>query len=107
MGLPVDRLVLATNENDIPSTFFNTGVYRRGGVHFTVSPSMDIQVASNFERFLYYRLDEDADALRAAMQTFSDAGELSIDDGRPMDDLIVAQCVEYGRDLRHDSTVLG
>lgn len=91
MGLPVDRLVLATNENDILSTFFNTGVYRRGGVHFTVSPSMDIQVASNFERFLYFRLGEDADALRSAMQAFSDAGELSIDDGRPMDDLIVAR----------------
>jgi len=91
MGLPVDRLMLATNENDILSTFFNTGVYRRGDVHFTVSPSMDIQVASNFERFLYYRLDEDAEALRAAMETFSDAGELRIDDGRAMDELIVAQ----------------
>ncbi|MEE2892276.1 MAG: threonine synthase [Pseudomonadota bacterium] len=91
MGLPIDRLVLATNENDILSTFFNTGAYRRGDVRFTVSPSMDIQVASNFERFLYYRLGEDAGALRAAMETFSGAGELCIDDGRPMDELIAAR----------------
>ncbi len=53
MGLPIDRLICATNENDILSVFFNTGSYRRGRVHQTISPSMDIQVASNFERFLY------------------------------------------------------
>ena len=55
MGLPVDRLVLATNENDILSRFFNSGVYGSGDVVPTLSPSMDIQVASNFERYLYYR----------------------------------------------------
>ena len=91
MGLPVDRLICATNENDILSVFFNTGVYKRGDVHFTVSPSMDIQVASNFERFLYYRLDEDAEALREAMEAFAETGELSIDDGEAIDELIVAQ----------------
>jgi threonine synthase len=93
MGLPVDRLVLATNENDILATFFRTGVYRRGEVHFTVSPSMDIQVASNFERFLYYRLGEDPAALREAMERFARDGELRLDDGAPIDDRIVARSV--------------
>ncbi len=63
MGLPIDRLICATNENDILSVFFNTGVYRRGRVHQTISPSMDIQVASNFER---YPLSADGPRQRAA-----------------------------------------
>lgn len=91
MGLPIDRLICATNENDILATFFTTGVYRRGDVHFTVSPSMDIQVASNFERFLYYRLDEDAEALTAAMEAFAESGELRLSDDRAIDELIVAR----------------
>jgi threonine synthase len=99
MGLPVDRLILATNENDILARFFETGVYRRGDVHFTVSPSMDIQVAGNFERFLYYRLGEDAQALREAMEHFSTCGELTLDDGEPIDDLIVARASDTDETL--------
>lgn len=53
MGLPVKKLILATNENDILSRFFNTGTYSLGKVSQTFSPSMDIQVASNFERYLF------------------------------------------------------
>jgi threonine synthase len=87
MGLPVGRLVLATNENDILARFFNTGTYRVGRVVPTISPSMDIQVASNFERYLFYRLQCDAGALRAAMETFARTGALSVD-GR--DDLFRA-----------------
>ncbi|MFM8354036.1 MAG: threonine synthase, partial [Gammaproteobacteria bacterium] len=56
MGLPVGQLLVATNENDILSVFFNTGVYARGPVRFTITPAMDIQVASNFERYLYFLL---------------------------------------------------
>ena len=59
MGLPISKLILATNENDILSRFFQTGRYARGEVVSTLSPSMDIQVASNFERYLYYQLGED------------------------------------------------
>lgn len=99
MGLPIDRLICATNENDILTQFFDTGVYRRGDVHFTVSPSMDIQVASNFERFLYYRLGEDPAALREAMATFAARGELRVDDGAPMDDAIVAMAVDTEQTL--------
>ncbi|MCO5062739.1 MAG: threonine synthase [Kiritimatiellae bacterium] len=78
MGLPVGQLVLATNENDILARFFNTGTYRVGHVVPTLSPSMDIQVASNFERYLFYRMDRRADALSAAMESFAKTGSLSV-----------------------------
>ncbi|MBM4142251.1 MAG: threonine synthase [Lentisphaerae bacterium] len=92
MGLPVSRLVLATNTNDILARFFNTGVYSRGGVVRTVSPSMDIQVASNFERYLYYRFGADAAAVRRAMRQFASTGSLRVPcaDGRPVDPLFAA-----------------
>jgi len=92
MGLPVGALVLATNENDILSRFFNTGVYSLGAVHATLSPSMDIQVASNFERYLYCRVGEDAARLRGMMSEFHETKSLSIEprpDGS-IDDLFVA-----------------
>lgn len=79
MGLPVSRLVLATNENDILARFFGTGVYRRGEVVETPSPSMDIQVASNFERYLYYLLDENSERLRGQMDRFGRGGSLEVD----------------------------
>ena len=63
MGLPIDRLVVATNENDVLDEFFRTGVYRprsAAETHHTSSPSMDISKASNFERFLYDLVDRDA-----------------------------------------------
>jgi threonine synthase len=63
MGLPIDTLVAATNENDVLDEFFRTGVYRvRGSVdtHETSSPSMDISKASNFERFVFDLLERDA-----------------------------------------------
>ena len=78
MGLPVDRLVLATNENDILSRFFQTGVYERGAVAKTLSPSMDIQVASNFERYLYHRAGDDPATVRAWMDTFAKTGKLDL-----------------------------
>jgi threonine synthase len=79
MGLPIDRLVLATNENDILSRYFNTGVYSVGEVAPTLSPSMDIQVASNFERYLYYLAGEDAARLAGWMAAFKAAGSLAPD----------------------------
>ncbi len=77
MGLPVRRLILATNENDILARFFNSGVYARGAVHATLSPSMDIQVASNFERYLFYRVGGDSARLRELMEGFARAGRLT------------------------------
>jgi threonine synthase len=71
MGLPIKKLILATNENNILSRFFNTGVYSMGEVVPTLSPSMDIQVASNFERYLYYRVGQDSAKLCELMAGFA------------------------------------
>ena len=68
MGLPIDRLVVATNENDVLDEFFRTGVYRVRGTadtHETSSPSMDISKASNFERFVFDLLERDGVTTKA------------------------------------------
>jgi threonine synthase len=68
MGLPIDRLVVATNENDVLDEFFRTGVYRVRGsadTHETSSPSMDISKASNFERFVFDLLGRDGARCKA------------------------------------------
>jgi threonine synthase len=68
MGLPIERLVLATNENDVLDEFFRTGVYRvrsSADTHETSSPSMDISKASNFERFVFDLLGRDAAKLKS------------------------------------------
>jgi threonine synthase len=78
MGLPVERLILATNRNDILTRFVDSGVYRLGEVHPTISPSMDIQLASNFERYLYYLMDQDPAAVRSLMQQMAEQGRLSV-----------------------------
>jgi len=78
MGLPIGELLLATNENDILRRFFATGIYERNAVRRTLSPSMDIQVASNFERYLYYALGEDPRAVRDAMERFRAEGRLDL-----------------------------
>ena len=73
MGLPIDRLVVATNENDVLDEFFRTGLYRVRGsadTHETSSPSMDISKASNFERFVFDLLGRDAAQTRSL---FADA----------------------------------
>ena len=99
MGLPISRLILATNENDILSRYFNTGVYSRGPVHRTLAPAMDIQVASNFERYLYYKVGRDAARLRGLMEEFARTGALDIG-GDPVDPAFLAaagtkaQCLE-------------
>ncbi|QRZ62319.1 threonine synthase [Rothia sp. ZJ932] len=67
MGLPIDRLIVATNENDVLDEFFKTGDYRvrsSAETFVTSSPSMDISRASNFERFIFDALDRDADRTR-------------------------------------------
>jgi len=67
MGLPVERFVIATNRNDILYRLFTTGVYETGAVHPSLAPSMDIQVASNFERFLFYHLEGDGKQVAGIM----------------------------------------
>ena len=68
MGLPIDKLIVATNENDVLDEFFRTGVYRVRGsadTHETSSPSMDISKASNFERFVFDLLGRDGERVKA------------------------------------------
>ena len=78
MGFPIDKLIVATNENAILAEFFTSGRYTRGKVRFTSSPAMDIQVASNFERFLYYHLGADSEAVCDFMRKFADFGSATI-----------------------------
>ena len=78
MGLPVDRLILATNRNDILSRFVNSGVYQAQGVHHTISPSMDIQISSNFERYLYYLMDENPNKIRELMEQMANTGSIQV-----------------------------
>lgn len=78
MGLPVDRFVVATNQNDILYRLFTTGEYKPEEVHPSHAPSMDIQVASNFERFLYYHNEKNADDTLAEMAQFMSEGHITI-----------------------------
>jgi threonine synthase len=74
----IRKLVLATNSNDILTRFVNEGDYSKAKVVPTTSPSMDIQAASNFERYLYYLLDKDADHTKEAMEAFIESGKLDL-----------------------------
>jgi len=76
----INQLVLATNANDLLTRFVNQGLYCRGSVQATSSPSMDIQVASNFERYLYYLRGTDSAAVKADMEGFADTGRLDLSD---------------------------
>ncbi len=67
MGLPIDRLIIATNDNDILRRAHDSGVYEMQGVLATTSPSMDIQISSNFERYLFEASGRDASRVRAQM----------------------------------------
>ncbi|NCT41211.1 MAG: threonine synthase [Alphaproteobacteria bacterium] len=80
MGLPIDRLLISTNKNDILTRFFETGDMKMDGVDATLSPSMDIQISSNFERYLFELFDRDAATLTAAMEEFKTTGSMSVGD---------------------------
>jgi threonine synthase len=77
MGVPIRRLILATNANNILARFVNAGDYSIGEVHPTLSPSMDIQVASNFERYLFYLYGEDPARVCSAFSGFAKTGRLT------------------------------
>jgi threonine synthase len=81
MGLSIDRLAIATNENDILVRALTSGLYKLTGVKATQSPSMDIQVSSNFERLLFEAYDRDAGALRALMGRLAQSGEFVVAPG--------------------------
>ncbi len=83
MGLPIERLVVATNQNDILARTIETGRYEVKGVHPTSSPSMDIQVSSNFERLLFEAEGRDAAAVRRHMASLAQSGAFTLS-GAPL-----------------------
>lgn len=78
MGLPIERLIIATNENDILARTLSEGTYEVRGVHATQSPSMDIQVSSNFERLMFDACDRDASVVRGLMASLSQSGRFDM-----------------------------
>jgi threonine synthase len=81
MGLPVETLVIATNSNDILHRTFEKGEHRKAAVAPTISPSMDIQVSSNFERLLFDLYDRDARAVTQLMAALNDEGGFTLSQG--------------------------
>jgi threonine synthase len=78
MGLPIARIVVATNSNDILARAFEIGRYERGSVQPTISPAMDIQTASNFERLYFESAGRDAAGTAQAFAAFADTGAIAI-----------------------------
>ncbi len=81
-GLPVGRLIVGSNANDILTRFFRHNAMEIRGVTPTLSPSMDIQVSSNFERLLFDLLDRDGAAVALTIRAFRDGGRLPLDEER-------------------------
>ena len=104
MGLPIEHLILATNENDVLDEFFRTGRYRvrgSGETHATSSPSMDISKASNFERFVFDLIDRDAELLRELWWEVDTRGEFHLG-GTPIWPLVNASGLVSGRSTHSD-----
>ncbi|MBA2548145.1 MAG: threonine synthase [Burkholderiaceae bacterium] len=104
MGLPIARLVLATNENDVLDEFFRSGRYRvrsHGETHITSSPSMDIAKASNFERFIFDIIDRDPELLREFWWELDTRGEFHLG-GTPIWPIVGASGLVSGRSTHTD-----
>jgi threonine synthase len=84
IGLPIDRLVIATNPNDILDRTLKTGRYEVRDVRPSTSPSMDIQVSSNFERLVYFALERDVNRVRNLMESLRQSGCFTLQD-RPLE----------------------
>lgn len=80
IGLPIDQLIIGSNRNDILTRFFETGTMQVNGVEPSLSPSMDIQVSSNFERYLFDLFGRDSKKLTALMNGFKENGSFTLDD---------------------------
>ena len=78
MGLPINKLIIATNNNDILKRVFNTGVYKPLKVKHTISPSMDIQVASNFERLIFDVCSSNSNETLRLMNSLNEKGEFTL-----------------------------
>ena len=80
MGLPIATLKISTNQNDILHRLIQTGVYELGKVEPSYAPSMDIQVASNFERFIYYHEGEEGEIVKQILKSFRESGRHAFDE---------------------------
>ena len=80
MGLPIEKFIIATNKNDILHRFIQTGVYKKEQVFHTQSPSMDIQVSSNFERLLFEYHNRDAALIAGKIKELKDNSEFKVED---------------------------
>ena len=99
MGLPIDKLVVATNENDVLDEFFRTGVYRvrkASETHHTSSPSMDISKASNFERFVYDLVGRDSERTHALFRKVDTHGGFDLSGGPGADGDEFKRVAAYG-----------
>jgi threonine synthase len=99
MGLPIDKLVAATNENDVLDEFFRTGIYRvrkSSETYHTTSPSMDISKASNFERFIFDLLERDSERVAALFGKVETAGGFDLSGGPGSDGNEFAKVAQYG-----------
>ena len=104
MGLPIERLILATNENDVLDEFFRTGRYRprtTAQTHATSSPSMDISKASNFERYIYDIVGRDPERLADLWRTLARDGGFDLK-GTPHWDTVQASGFVSGRSTHAD-----
>lgn len=81
LGLPVNKFIVASNENNVLTDFFNSGIYDRNRPFFkTVAPSMDIQISSNFERLLYYKSNGDTEYVKQLMDELEKNGKYKVSD---------------------------
>jgi threonine synthase len=80
MGLPIDQLIIATNRNDILARTLATGTYQMAGVEASLSPSMDIQISSNFERLLFDLYNRDGKTMASLMTNFRKDKKLTLSD---------------------------
>lgn len=99
MGLPIDQLVVATNENDVLDEFFRTGIYRvrkSSETYHTTSPSMDISKASNFERFIYDLLERDGERVKALFRKVETHGGFDLSGAPGSDGDEFARVAQYG-----------
>lgn len=87
MGLPINKLIIATNRNDILTRTLNSSRYEKAVTEPTISPSMDIQVSSNFERLLFDASGRDADSVQQQMDSLKQSGSFEID-GKTMEAIV-------------------
>jgi threonine synthase len=82
MGLPIEKLIVATNENDILQRVINKGIYKPSKVKISISPSMDIQVSSNFERLLFYVLNSKDTEVKKLMNNLETKGYFKLSESQ-------------------------